>query len=323
MASIGFGTWSWGNQFLWNYSSKEDDELLETTFHEAISRGLDFIDTADSYGTGLLNGRSEELLGGFLKKLTPSEYSKVCVATKLAPYPWRLGRNGFKSAFQASKVRLQGKIDRVQLHWSTARYAPWQEVVLMDGLGDLVENGLIPEIGISNMGPSRLNWFYYYFKERGIPLRSIQIQFSLLAPNYKKFIEIRTLCKKLDIQLLAYSPLALGFLSVPSESKSLMRSKKISFLRNRLASKILPASFKLRKELELIASRRKVSQTQVALNWCRSYGAIPIVGLRDPDHAKDAGQAQRWELTKKERNRLDELSQACTVKMPNNPFQSD
>jgi len=68
--SIGFGTWSWGNKFLWGYLPERDDASLEETFNEAISRDLNLIDTADSYGTGKLNGRSEQLLEDFLSKLT-------------------------------------------------------------------------------------------------------------------------------------------------------------------------------------------------------------------------------------------------------------
>ena len=43
-------------------------------------------------GTGLLNGRSEELLGQFVRELPGSEKQRdsICIATKLAPYPWRI-----------------------------------------------------------------------------------------------------------------------------------------------------------------------------------------------------------------------------------------
>lgn len=43
-------------------------------------------------GTGLLNGRSEQLLGQFVKEYPGSTQQKdsICIATKLAPYPWRL-----------------------------------------------------------------------------------------------------------------------------------------------------------------------------------------------------------------------------------------
>ena len=62
---IGLGTWSWGNQVFWDYQTCNDDNLRET-YKEALKRGFNFIDTADSYGTGKLSGRSEELLGQFL-----------------------------------------------------------------------------------------------------------------------------------------------------------------------------------------------------------------------------------------------------------------
>jgi len=61
---IGLGTWSWGNKLFWNYQSTNDDDLRET-YDEALRRGFDLIDTADSYGTGNLQGRSELLIGKF------------------------------------------------------------------------------------------------------------------------------------------------------------------------------------------------------------------------------------------------------------------
>ena len=62
---IGLGTWSWGNQVFWDYQISNDNDLRET-YKEALKRGFNLIDSADSYGTGKLNGRSEELLGQFL-----------------------------------------------------------------------------------------------------------------------------------------------------------------------------------------------------------------------------------------------------------------
>ncbi len=321
MSNIGFGTWSWGNKLLWGYRQEEDDSLLEKTFHEAINSGLNFIDTADSYGIGHLNGRSEKLLGHFLQSLPYSLSKNITVATKLAPYPWRIGRQGFKSAFQASKARLQGKLDRVQLHWSTSRYAPWQEVQLMDGLCDLVDNKLISEIGVSNMGPKRLISFHERLQMRGIPLKSIQIQFSLLSPKPNKFVEVQKVCKELNIEILAYSPLALGVLAIPPKIKELPTNN--TFLRRNLFTNLLPASIELRRELNKIAMYREVSQAQVSLNWCRAHGAIPIVGLRKPTHAKEAAEASKWSLTSKEKETLDILSQKTKIRMPNNPFQSD
>ncbi len=313
MTKIGFGTWSWGNKFVWGYEAKRDDKLLKKTFEVAINNGLNLIDTADSYGTGNLNGRSETLLGSYLEQLPSTKKRSIIIATKLAPYPWRIGRKGLNHPFRLSKKRLRGKIDRVQLHWSTYRYAPWQEVQLLDGLGDLCEEGEISEIGVSNMGPKRLRWMHDRLKKRGVVLKSVQVQFSLLSPQDNKD-QIQAVCKELNIDLLAYSPLALGVLAVkPSENKV-----PNTLIRKLLFKRLLPASMNLRKCLERIALERRASQVQVALNWCRAHGTIPIPGIRNPTQARDIGAACRWVLSKQERELLDNLSEEIVSRMPNN-----
>ena len=165
---IGVGTWAWGNQFLWGYDPSQDP-MLEATFAAAVAAGLCTFDTADSYGTGRFNGRSEALLGRFVAALPPARRESLCVATKLAPFPWRLGRQGYQRAFEASKHRLGGRVDLVQLHWSTARYAPWQEDPLLEGLADLVQQGEVAALGVSNMGPRRLRSVHRRLAERGVP----------------------------------------------------------------------------------------------------------------------------------------------------------
>ena len=95
---IGLGTWSWGNKLFWNYQICNDNDLRET-YNEAIKQGFHLIDTADSYGTGALKGRSEELIGKFLLDTPSSQKKRIIIATKLAPYPWRIGNKGFTRPF--------------------------------------------------------------------------------------------------------------------------------------------------------------------------------------------------------------------------------
>jgi hypothetical protein len=64
---MGFGTWAWGNQLLWGYQESMDTELQQT-FNLAVENGIYLFDTADSYGTGKLNGQSEKLLGKFIRE---------------------------------------------------------------------------------------------------------------------------------------------------------------------------------------------------------------------------------------------------------------
>jgi pyridoxine 4-dehydrogenase len=85
---------------------------------------------------------------------------------------------------------------------------------------------------------------------------------------------------------------------------------------------LLPASEDLRAVMAEIATQRKASMAQVALNWCRAHGACPIPGLRRPVQAHDAAKALGWSLSAAEKEALDQLSQRTLARMPANPFQS-
>jgi aryl-alcohol dehydrogenase-like predicted oxidoreductase len=81
---MGLGAWSWGDRSLWNYGRGYDDTDIEEAFHASLSAGVNMVDTAEVYGSGL----SEHLLGQFLK----TNHPPILVATKFMPYPWRFSR---------------------------------------------------------------------------------------------------------------------------------------------------------------------------------------------------------------------------------------
>lgn len=74
VSPMGLGTWAWGNQFLWGYEEDMDEELQQV-FNVAVDKGINLFDTADSYGTGKFNGRSELLLGKFIREY-PGKWSR-------------------------------------------------------------------------------------------------------------------------------------------------------------------------------------------------------------------------------------------------------
>jgi pyridoxine 4-dehydrogenase len=317
--SIGVGTWAWGNRFLWGYRPEEHDSALDATFRRAVDLGLTFFDTADSYGTGRFTGRSEQLLGAFLAALPPQRRQGLCVATKLAPFPWRLGRHGYDRAFAASRQRLQGHLDRVQLHWSTARYAPWQEWDLLDGLADRVVAGEVGSLGVSNMGPRRLEMVHGKLARRGVRLASLQVQLSLLAPEVTLPGGLAERCRTLGVELIAYSPLALGLLTDRIAAGGSWPGGARGVLYRRLVPRIEPLLVVMRE----VAAQRGARVAEVALNWCRAHGAMPIPGLRTPEQAESAAAALSWRMGASEQEALDRVALALPVRMPANPFLSD
>ena len=320
---IGVGTWAWGNQFLWGYQAERDDAALAATFRRCLEQGLTFFDTADSYGTGRLNGRSEELLGRFAMATPEIEREQLCIATKLAPFPWRLGRNGYARAFAASQQRLQGQMKRVQLHWSTARYAPWQEGPLLDGLADLVRSGAVQSLGVSNVGPKRLRLLHQRLADQGVALKSLQVQLSLLAPQPLGAGGVAAVCRELNIELIAYSPLALGLLSRAGASSADPAQRPLTGTRRNLFARLEPQIQALRHTMTEISTGRPAGLTAVALNWCRAHGAMPIPGLRSSAQVDATAAALSWTLNPHERDALDRLAQAAgAARMPANPLQS-
>jgi len=315
---IGLGTWSWGNKLFWNYKSSNDNDLRET-FNEALQRGFDLIDTADSYGTGNLQGRSESLLGQFLLDTPSAKKKRIQVATKLAPYPWRIGEIGFNKPFLKSLERLNNKLDIVQLHWSTARYNPWQELGLLKNLCDLKDQGFDFQIGLSNVGPQRLKKLINFLAKRDQRLKSVQIQFSLLAPDLKKQYQVKTICEENNIDIFAYSPLSFGILCIDPDKEE---NKEKSFIRNALFENYKKPTYELRRCLKRIANQRSVSQAQVAINWCCYQGTIPLVGMRKKSQVLDISNVLKWNLNKNEFKILQEVSKNCLKKMPKNPFSS-
>ena len=314
---MGCGTWAWGNRFLWDYNESMDAEL-QAVFNLCVENGVTLFDTGDSYGTGKLNGRSESLLGKFAQQCQVPNNEKICIATKLAPYPWRLTRQSFVTAAQASAQRLGRNIDLVQMHWSTANYAPWQEWALLDGLADLYERGLVKGVGLSNYGPKRLEKVQKKLAERGIPITSLQVQYSLLSTYPVTELGLKEICDQAGIKLIAYSPLALGLLT-GKYTKSGPFPKGI---RGGLFRQILPEIQSLLNTLQEIAQLRNKTIAQVALNWCIAKGTIPIPGAKSVEQAKQNLGAIAWQLSPSEITELDQVAARSNKKMVQNVFQT-
>ncbi|MBD2300917.1 aldo/keto reductase [Nostoc sp. FACHB-190] len=317
LAKMGCGTWAWGNQLLWGYNENMDEQL-QAVFNLCVSNGVTLFDTGDSYGTGRLNGRSELLLGRFAQAYQGLNQEKICIATKLAAYPWRWTRNSMIKACQSSAQRLGRNVDLVQMHWSTANYAPWQEKGLLEGLADLYEQGLVKGVGLSNYGPKRLKMVQQRFAERGVPISTLQVQYSLLSTYPVTQLGLKDVCDELGIKLIAYSPLALGILTGKySETRNFPKG-----VRGLLFRQLLPGVRSLLACLQEIAQSRNKTMSQVAINWCICKGTIPIPGAKSLAQAQDNIGALGWQLDAGEIAELDKAASSTDKVMVQNIFQT-
>lgn len=313
---MGCGTWAWGNRLLWGYDQSMDSQLQEV-FNVCVSNGVTLFDTGDSYGTGRLNGRSEILLGQFERTYQGINQENICLATKLAPYPWRLTRDSMVAAGKASAKRLGRNIDLVQMHWSTANYFPWQEWQLLDGLADLYEQGLVKGVGLSNYGPKRLKQVYKKLSDRDVPILTLQVQYSLLSTYPVTELGIKDVCDQLGIKLIAYSPLCLGILTGKYSQANLPQG-----LRSLLFKRLLSGAKSLLDCLKEIAQFRQKTMSQIAINWCISKDTIPIPGAKNPEQAKQNIGALGWQLSEGEVTELDRVAAKIDKTMVQNIFQS-
>jgi pyridoxine 4-dehydrogenase len=152
-----------------------------------------------------------------------------------------------------------------------------------------------------------------------VPLTSLQVQLSLLAPEAIGPGGVAEVCHELGIELIAYSPLALGLLGRGGSgtATALPRGPRGALFRQ-LEPRLTP----LLQLMDSIGGNRPGGRAAVALNWCRAHGAMPIPGLRSPEQVEAAAAAGSWQLDASERHALDQLVLANGPRMPANPFQS-
>ena len=316
LPQMGCGTWAWGNRLLWGYDKTMDTQLQEV-FNLCVNNGVTLFDTGDSYGTGKLNGQSEKLLGKFDREYTGVNKDKICLATKLAAYPWRLTPRSMVKAGQGSIQRM-GRVDLAQMHWSTANYFPWQEEQLLDGLGDLYERGLVKGIGLSNYGTKRLKRIHAKFSRRSIPIATLQVQYSLLSTYPVTELGIKETCDELGIKLIAYSPLCLGVLTGKYSDPSTYPKG----LRNLLFRRLVPEAQPVLNCLGAIAQYHNKTMAQVAIAWCIAKGAIPIPGAKNLKQATENIAAKDCQLDAAEVVELDRAAAGVDKPMIQNIFQT-
>lgn len=209
LGTMSFGSWS---------DEKESFKIMD----KSVDFGINFFDTAELYPVppkADYAGETESIIGRWLKG---KNRENLIIASKVAGAAngWFVPpiRNGMtavdkfhiKRAVEGSLKRLgTDYIDLYQMHWPDS-VVPIEES--LKAFDELVQEGKVRYLGTSNDTAYGLTKANETSKRLGITrFESIQNNFSLNNPRFLD--ELSTVCKKEQISLLPYSPIAGGVLS--------------------------------------------------------------------------------------------------------------
>ena len=228
VSSVCLGTMTFGQQ----NSEAEAHEQLDY----ALGQGINFIDTAEMYPVPSkeeTSGCTERYVGSWLMR---QARDRVILATKAAGparnMPWiREGRQSYtqahlRQALDGSLARLRTDyVDLYQLHWPDRNVpmfggyhfdpsqeretVPLQET--LEALATIIQAGKVRHWGLSNETPWGLMSFLRLADELGLP-RPVSVQNAYNLTNRSWENGLAEIGYREKVSLLAYSPLAFGFL---------------------------------------------------------------------------------------------------------------
>jgi aryl-alcohol dehydrogenase-like predicted oxidoreductase len=249
---------------------RNDEALARRTIHAALDAGVTLIDTADAYSVDEATfGHNEQLIAEALKSYG-SGAADVLVATKgghtRRGTEWHLdGRPEYlRDACLGSLRRLGVDVIGLYQHHRPDPKVDYAET--MGGLKELLDEGLVASVGISNADPDQIRLAHDVLGEG---LVSVQNEFS---PRFRSSQPELDLCTELGLTFLPWSPL--GGMSRAGE----------------LGDRFAPFAD--------VGRRYGVSPQQVALAWmlARSPVVIPIPGASRVESVTDSVAAADLEL---------------------------
>ncbi|MEX3954639.1 NADP(H)-dependent aldo-keto reductase [Trinickia sp. EG282A] len=309
VSAIGLGTMTWGEQ----NSEREAHAQIDY----ALDRGVNLIDAAEMYPVPPrpeTQGSTERCIGSWLARNRDAR-GKIVLATKIAgparqPHNPRhirgatnqFDRKNLTEALHGSLERLRTDyIDLYQLHWpdrSTMTFGrstyPWIDDAYtvpieetLSVLAEFVKSGKVRHVGVSNETPWGVAQFLRAAERLGLPrIVSIQNPYSLLNRTFETGLSEFSHREK--IGLLAYSPLAFGWLSGKYEGGARPAGARITlFERFQRYSK--PQAVKSTSAYVALAKRYGLSPAQFALAFVntRPFTTSTLIGATSLDQLRE------------------------------------
>jgi len=304
VSTICLGTMTWGEQ----NSEREGFEQMDF----ALSQGVNFWDTAEIYSIPMREetyGETERIIGNWFQKTKKRNdivlATKVCGSTSnkyIRGGGNSFGKKKIAEALDESLKRLKTDyIDLYQLHWperstnffgdygyehneNDKNWTPFEEI--LESLKKFIEQGKIRYVGLSNETAWGLSKFLELSKIKALPkMMSVQNPYNLLNRTYE--VGLAEISVREQSGLLAYSPLAFGYLTgkyrnnkLPAKSR-MQLFKNFNRYKNENGQKAIDEYYKISKKYNL-------DFTQMSLKFCeiQHFTTSVIIGATTMEQLK-------------------------------------
>jgi aryl-alcohol dehydrogenase-like predicted oxidoreductase len=239
------------------YGENADPDEAIKTIHRAIDLGVTFFDTAQIYGPFI----NEELVAEAIK----GKRDGLVIATKFGFRFGPKGIEGVDGSAANAKESVEGCLKRLGIDCIDLFYqhrvdpnVPIEETV--GAMADLVKEGKIKHIGLSEAGPATL------------------ARAAKVAP----ITALQSECRANGIGFVPYSPLGRGFLTGSITSLDDLPEKDWRRNDPRYSPDNWAANMRIVDAVKAVAAKHGVSAAQVALGWLLTQGedVVPIPGVK-------------------------------------------
>jgi aryl-alcohol dehydrogenase-like predicted oxidoreductase len=310
LSALGLGCWQFSKntgfagKFWPNLSNDNTMQIVQ----KSLDHGVNWFDTAELYGWG----KSEESLSQSLHQLQISSSSNF-IATKW----WPLFRNAksIKKTIDKRLYFLQGyPITLHQVHMPLGFSSIENEMNMM---ADLVEEGKIKHVGVSNFNQKQMIRAYNALEKRGIHLTSNQMEYSILNRRIESNGVLET-AKKLNISIIAYSPLAQGIVSGkfhdnPDLLKNMHRIRKRKLYRRIHRGNGLKSSQAVIDMLKSLSRKHNSTPSQIALNWLINYHGNTVFAIPGSTNIKQTADNMKSLKIRLSEEELDKLNKVSNI----------
>ena len=296
MGCMGFGDPKNG-MHTWTLPEDESIEIIT----DGLDNGINFYDTAIGYQ----NGTSEQYVGKAIRE--NANRSEVVVATKFLPRTEEEIKNNITGQqhihdFVDRSLENLG-LDYIDLYI----YHMWDYNTpiydILEGLNEVIEEGKVKYIGISNCFAWQLAKANALADAEGFnKFVSIQGHYNLIFREEER--EMIPLCKADNIATTPYSALASGRLSrLPGEESKRLKEDFYAKLKYHSTE---DKDLEIIKRVSELAENHDVSMTEVSLAWLLTKVTSPIVGATKPHHVEGAVNSVELALTSDDIRYLEE-----------------